>query len=170
MPKSHWESDRQWSWSFDITPAIVRHCQHAENQLKGGEKLYYKALSPAHTAQLQEMNMLKKKKAWRQELRLTPRKPSHHLVDARGPARCTPFHDCAGHHRSEHLGQDVASAAQDADLGADQQAQSHGWVQVRSADVAQTLCQSGDGQREGQRDLYLQGDLLFGLVFSGDGR
>lgn len=83
-----------------------------------------------------------------------------HLVDTEGAARRKSVHNRAGRNCSEHLGQDVENTSEDADLGADQQAQSHCWVQVCAADVAQSLRQCGDGQRKGQRDLQLQGDLL----------
>lgn len=56
VTESHWEPNGQRRRSFHVTPPIIRHWYHTQNQLKGGKKLYGEALSHGHFVQLQETN------------------------------------------------------------------------------------------------------------------
>lgn len=147
-PRVQWPAVQILSRQSVDYPSLISHTEPAEGwQETLWRNLVPRSLCSAARDERPELNA-RHKTGYAKSINLTL-----HLVDTEGAARCKSVHNRTGRNCSEHLGQDVANTSEDADLGADQQAQSHCWVQVCAADVAQSLRQRGDGQREGQRDL-----------------
>lgn len=72
-----------------------------------------------------------------------------YLVNTKGRTIAISINNPTGRNCTKHLSQDVANTSEQTNLAADQQAQSHCWVQVGPTDVPQTLSQCGDRQCEG---------------------